>query len=73
MRLVLDTIDPKTVKLFGAELGGVELRADNLDFSYGSGTVLSGSAQDLLLVLCGRKLPAGHLRGSTAPRFTAPG
>ncbi|MBF6194385.1 maleylpyruvate isomerase family mycothiol-dependent enzyme [Nocardia implantans] len=70
MRLVLDTIDPRTVKLFGAELGGIELRADDLDFSYGSGTVLSGRAQDLLLVLCGRKLPAGHLSGEPAQRFT---
>ncbi|MFD8250622.1 maleylpyruvate isomerase family mycothiol-dependent enzyme [Nocardia sp. NPDC059691] len=71
MRLVLDTIDPRTVKLFGAKLGGIELRADDLDFSYGSGTVLSGRAQDLLLVLCGRKLPAGHLSGEPAERFTA--
>ncbi|MEU2106580.1 maleylpyruvate isomerase family mycothiol-dependent enzyme [Nocardia sp. NPDC019255] len=70
MRLVLDTIDPRTVKLFSAELGGIELRADDLDFSYGSGTVLSGRAQDLLLVLCGRKLPAGHLSGEPAQRFT---
>ncbi|MGV9336299.1 maleylpyruvate isomerase family mycothiol-dependent enzyme [Nocardia sp. NPDC003726] len=70
MRLVLDTIDPRTVKLFGAELSGIELRADDLDFSYGSGTVLSGRAQDLLLVLCGRKLPAGHLSGEPAQRFT---
>ncbi|WP_280240816.1 maleylpyruvate isomerase family mycothiol-dependent enzyme [Nocardia abscessus] len=72
MRLVLDTIDRKTVKLFGADLGGIELRADDLDFSYGSGTVLSGHAQDLLLVLCGRKLPAGHLEGEPAQRFTKP-
>ncbi|MBF6078277.1 maleylpyruvate isomerase family mycothiol-dependent enzyme [Nocardia beijingensis] len=73
MRLVLDTIDPRTVKLFGAKLGGIELRADDLDFSYGSGTVLSGRAQDLLLVLCGRKLPAGHLSGEPAERFTRRG
>ncbi|MEU7767315.1 maleylpyruvate isomerase family mycothiol-dependent enzyme [Nocardia sp. NPDC049190] len=73
MRLVLDAVNPKTVKFFGVDLEGIELRADDLDFSYGSGAVLSGSAQDLLLVLCGRRLPQGHLGGAPAARFTIPG
>ncbi|WP_406229581.1 hypothetical protein [Nocardia sp. NBC_01009] len=56
---------------FGVDLDGIELRADDMDFSYGAGSVLAGSAQNLLLVLCGRTLPAGSLRGETAQRFTA--
>ncbi len=61
---------PKTLKYFGADLDGVELRADDVDWSFGAGTPLSGTAQDLLLVLCGRRLPAGLLHGEPSARFT---
>lgn len=60
----------KTVRFFGADLGGIELRADDLDWSFGSGTLVTGTAQDLALVVCGRKLPPGHLRGGPSARFT---
>ncbi|GAA5090240.1 maleylpyruvate isomerase family mycothiol-dependent enzyme [Nocardia iowensis] len=70
LRLVLGDINPKHVKFFGVDLKGLELRADDMDWSYGSGEILSGAAQDLLLVLCGRKLPAGKLHGDKAKRFT---
>ncbi|MGD0926532.1 MAG: maleylpyruvate isomerase family mycothiol-dependent enzyme [Streptosporangiaceae bacterium] len=60
----------KSVRFFGTDLAGIELRADDLDWSYGSGTPVSGSAQDLALVVCGRKLPPGHLRGGPSARFT---
>ncbi|MET8873338.1 maleylpyruvate isomerase family mycothiol-dependent enzyme [Nocardia sp. NPDC004604] len=73
MRLVLGALSPRSVKYFGVDLDGIELRADDLDFSYGTGSVLAGSAQDLLLVLCGRTLPAGSVRGDAAARFTASG
>jgi hypothetical protein len=46
------------------------LRAGDLGWSFGSGTPVSGSAQDLALVICGRKLPPGHLRGGPGARFT---
>ncbi|WP_062985542.1 maleylpyruvate isomerase family mycothiol-dependent enzyme [Nocardia anaemiae] len=72
MRLVLGALSPRSVNFFGVDLDGIELRADDLDFTYGSGSVLAGSAQDLLLVLCGRTLPAGSLRGDAADRFTGP-
>ncbi|HEX8092658.1 maleylpyruvate isomerase family mycothiol-dependent enzyme [Jatrophihabitans sp.] len=62
---------PKSLKHFGAELDGIELRAEDLDWSFGSGTPVSGAAQDLALVICGRTLPAGRLRGGPSPRFTA--
>lgn len=61
---------PSTLRHFEVDLTGVELRADDLDWSYGSGDRVSGSAQDLLLVLCGRRLPLGSLRGVSASRLT---
>ncbi|MET7771842.1 maleylpyruvate isomerase family mycothiol-dependent enzyme [Nocardia sp. NPDC005366] len=70
MRAVLDANSPRSVAYFGVDLDGIELRADDLDWSYGSGAVLSGRAQDLLLVLCGRTLPTGYLSGPDAARFT---
>jgi uncharacterized protein (TIGR03083 family) len=71
LRIVLDGIKPKNLKFFGVDLTGIELRADDLDWTFGSGEPLSGRAQDLLLVLCGRTLPAGHLRGEASGRFTS--
>ena len=56
---------------FGTDLSGTELRADDLDWSFGSGQPMTGAAQDLALVCCGRKLPTGHLHGEPAARFTA--
>lgn len=52
-------------------IAGFELRADDVEWALGSGATLSGEAQDLLLVLFGRRLPAGRLRGAAAGRFTA--
>ncbi len=73
LRLVLESITgPAALKHFGTDLGGIELRADDLDWSFGSGQILAGTAQDLALVICGRKLSAGLLRGEQAARFTAP-
>ena len=60
----------KSVRFFGTDLDGIELRADDLDWSFGSGTRVSGAAQDLALAVCGRKLPPGHLRGAPSARFT---
>src|SRR6266540_864624 len=48
----------------------VALRATDLDWSHGTGTPLRGLAQDLLLVLCGRRLPPGRLQGEAATRFS---
>ena len=62
--------DPGAPNLFGVELGGVELRADDLEWSFGSGTPVSGPAQALALVACGRLLPPGRLGGAGADRFT---
>ena len=59
------------MKFFGVDLEGVALHADDLDWSYGVGDPLHGSAQDLLLVAFGRKLPPGRLRGAPRARFAA--
>jgi uncharacterized protein (TIGR03083 family) len=70
LRIVLGVISrPKPLKFFGADLNGIELRADDMDWSFGSGTPVSGPAQDLALVLCGRRVPAGLLRGRSGRRF----
>jgi uncharacterized protein (TIGR03083 family) len=51
----------QALKHFGVDLTGVSLQATDLDWTWGSGAPLRGSAQDLALFLCGRKLPAGRL------------
>ncbi len=56
--------------IFGTDLSGVELRADDLEWSYGSGEPVSGPAQVLALVVCGRTVPASRLRGNRAERFS---
>ncbi|EXG80673.1 maleylpyruvate isomerase family mycothiol-dependent enzyme [Cryptosporangium arvum] len=71
VRAVLDAWDVEHgQKYFGVDLTGVRLCADDLDWSVGDGEPLSGHATDLLLVLAGRKVPAGHLTGASAPRFS---
>ena len=63
-------IGPGVDNPFGVELNGVELRADDLAWSYGTGALVSGPAQVLALVACGRTVPPGRLRGPGAERFT---
>jgi uncharacterized protein (TIGR03083 family) len=70
LEAIFVAMKPKQVKYFGADLAGIALRADDLDWSYGTGTPLTGAAQDLLLVLSNRRLPAGRLRGEPSARFT---
>ncbi|GAA3733699.1 maleylpyruvate isomerase family mycothiol-dependent enzyme [Plantactinospora mayteni] len=68
--IVLSRMRPRNVAYFGVNLTGVALHATDLDWSYGTGSPLRGPAQDLLLVLCGRRLPAGRLDGEAAARFS---
>ncbi|EST35910.1 maleylpyruvate isomerase family mycothiol-dependent enzyme [Streptomyces roseochromogenus] len=69
LRILLDAIDPRAFRVFGTDLTGVRLCADDLDWSFGSGTPLYGPGQDLLLIAYGRRLPAGRLRGDEVHRF----
>src|SRR5579859_6310438 len=72
LRRVLPTsVNDKAVMFFGADLAGIEFRASDMDWTLGAGTPLTGAAADLLLAMCGRKLPAGRLSGEAAARFTA--
>jgi uncharacterized protein (TIGR03083 family) len=62
LRIVLDAASaPRSRKHFGTDLSGVQLQADDLDWTFGEGEPLRGPARHLLLVLCGRRLPGGYL------------
>jgi uncharacterized protein (TIGR03083 family) len=63
--MVLAGLAPRNIAFFGTNLTGVSLRATDLDWSFGTGTQVRGPAQHLLLVICGRHLPPGHLEGDT--------
>jgi uncharacterized protein (TIGR03083 family) len=68
LSIVLDSITAaRSLKFFGTSLSGVQLRASDTDWSFGSGVPVTGAAQDLALVVCGRRLPPGRLDGSVPP------
>ncbi|MEU6881726.1 maleylpyruvate isomerase family mycothiol-dependent enzyme [Streptomyces sp. NPDC046712] len=69
LRTVLARVTPRGARYFGADLDGIALRADDLDWSFGSGTPITGSAQDLTLLAFGRRPPGGRLSGAQADRF----
>ncbi|MFI9354911.1 maleylpyruvate isomerase family mycothiol-dependent enzyme [Streptomyces lydicus] len=71
LRVLLDHVTARSARFFGADLDGIQLRATDLDWSFGTGTPLTGAGADLLLVAFGRKLPAGRLRGEPQDRFVA--
>ena len=67
LRVVLPNLaTPKGLGFFGVDLSGMELRACDTGWTFGSGTPVTGTAQDLALFLCGRKLPPGRLDGLLA-------
>jgi uncharacterized protein (TIGR03083 family) len=68
--LVLAGLRERNLKYFGVDLSDVRLAATDLDFTLGAGEPVRGAARDLLLVLCGRPVPAGALAGTGAARFT---
>ena len=70
LRHILHEMKPRHLKYFGVDLTNIQLRATDLDWTHGTGDPLTGTAQDLLLVLCGRTLPADHLTGVPSQRFT---
>ena len=51
---------------FGVDLDGINLRATDMDWSFGSGRPIKGRAEDLALVVCGRTLPGGRVDGELA-------
>ncbi|WP_043515356.1 MULTISPECIES: maleylpyruvate isomerase family mycothiol-dependent enzyme [unclassified Actinoplanes] len=70
MTLVLGGMSPRSVGYFGADLDGVRLVATDRDWAHGAGEAVHGRAQDLLMVICGRRLPPGLLTGHPAARYT---
>jgi uncharacterized protein (TIGR03083 family) len=68
--LVLAGMRAKHLQFFGVDLSGVRLEATDLDFHLGEGAPLRGTAADLLLVTCGRRVPAEFLDGAPAARFS---
>jgi hypothetical protein len=71
--MVLSGLRPKNIAFFGVDLDGVELQATDVDWSYGTGRPVRGRAEDLLLLLCGRRVPAERLEGTAAARFRTAG
>lgn len=64
LRAVLDDLTVGgTHAHFGFDLGGLSLRATDMDWSFGSGTPISGAAEDLALLVCGRNLATGRING----------
>ncbi len=64
IRIVLDDLTAGGVQAsFGTSIEGRRLQATDLDWSYGSGPALSGPAELLAVVMCGRKVPGGRLEG----------
>jgi hypothetical protein len=64
LRVVLDGLTRGGIHAhFGFDLDGLSLRATDMDWRFGSGTEISGAAEDLALLMCGRKLPAGRIHG----------
>ena len=58
IRAVLDDLtEGGTHAHFGVALAGLSLRTTDIDWSFGSGTPITGPATDLALLLCGRTLP----------------
>ena len=71
IRIVLDDLTTGGVhQYFGTRIGGRRLQATDLDWSYGSGSVLGGKAEDIALVLCGRTIPPGGSRASRCEAAT---
>ncbi len=64
LRLVLDDLTRGGIHAhFGFDLDGLSLRATDMDWSFGSGTPISGAAEDLALLICRRTLPPGRIHG----------
>jgi uncharacterized protein (TIGR03083 family) len=56
MRIVLDGLtERRSLSHFGVSLDGLQLRAEDLEWSYGAGRVVSAPAVDLALILSGRR------------------
>jgi uncharacterized protein (TIGR03083 family) len=62
--VLLDLLTPQNLAAFGIDLDRIQLHADDLAWSVGTGAPVTGAGQDVLLAAFGRQLPAGRLRGA---------
>ncbi len=63
-RSVLDDLtEGGTHAHFATDIGGRNLQATDMGWSFGAGPTLSGTAADLMLHICGRAVPADRLHG----------
>jgi len=71
LRIVLDDLTAGGGHAnFGTDIQGRSLQAADIGWSYGSGSLLSGTAADLALHICGRTVPDNSLRGEPLTRLT---
>jgi uncharacterized protein (TIGR03083 family) len=56
IRVILDSMAGGGAEKFGVDISDLELTATDLDWSAGSGSQRSGSAEDLVLYMAGRKV-----------------
>src|SRR5262249_10853383 len=69
LRIVLDDLTAGGGHAnFGTEIHGRRLHANDIGWSYGSGSELSGPAPDLALHIGGRTIPENPLRGAPLSR-----
>lgn len=72
IRLILDDLTHGGVHSnFGTSIQGRRLVSTDLDWSYGSGDQLRGTGADLVLAICGRRVPASRLEGAPLQRKAA--
>jgi uncharacterized protein (TIGR03083 family) len=72
MRVVLDTATTaKARKFYGNDVSGVNFTATDVDWTFGTGPAVRGSAQDVLLVLAGRHIDLGQLEGEGVSLLSA--
>jgi hypothetical protein len=69
IRVILDDLTSGGLhEHFGIDIEGRIFEARDLDWTYGSGQVLQGAAEDLALALCGRNIPSGRITGAPLQR-----
>lgn len=56
LRPILESMTPRSVKYFKADLTNKRLEATDLDWTFGEGEPIKRPAQELLLLVCGRRL-----------------
>jgi uncharacterized protein (TIGR03083 family) len=70
IRVILDDLTKGDGAVrFGVDFAARRLQPTDLDWSFGAGPVLRGTAADLALALCGRPVPPERLEGAPLARF----